>query len=445
MTSSFDLRTTAARLQQAALAAVEPAEAVYKFMLRVGDQILIEEQAYDLRAFERVWIVGAGKAAVPMADAVAEVLRDRLSGGIVITKYGHIDRTLAKALRVYEAGHPVPDQNSVNATRDLADRLRSATARDLIFCVISGGGSALMTLPADDLSLADLQTTTQLLLRAGATIQQINTVRRHLDLIKGGGLARLAGGARLVSLILSDVVGDDLSAIASGPTVPDPSTFDEAWQVLEQFALIDQLPEAVRARLERGRTGELPDTPKPGDAIFDRVQTVIVGSNRLAAEAAASTAKQLKFNTLLLSTFVQGEAREVAKVAAAIAREIVQSGQPIELPACIIWGGETTVTVKGRGLGGRNQELALAAAIAIEGLPNTLIAALGTDGTDGPTDAAGAIATGQTLDRARALNLDAQAYLADNDAYHFFKPLGDLIITGPTGTNVNDLLVLLVG
>ena len=444
MSAPVDLRAVAGQLQQAALEAVDPAEAVYAAVSRVADQILIDNRSYNLREFDRILIAGAGKASIPMADAVAEVLRDHLTGGVVITKYHHISRALAGQIQMYEAGHPIPDENSVSAARQLADLLRAATPRDLIFCVISGGGSALMTLPADGITLADLQATTQLLLRAGATIHQVNAIRKHLDLVKGGGLARLAGGARAVSLILSDVVGDDLSVIASGPTSPDPSTFADAWSVVEQFDLIEQLPKSVRARLELGRSGGLPDTPKPGDPIFDRVQTVIVGSNTRAAQAAESLAKKLSFNTLLLSTYVQGEAREVAKVAAAIAQEINRFNRPIQRPACIIWGGETTVTVKGHGLGGRNQELALAAAIGIDGLPNTLIAALGTDGTDGPTDAAGARAAGDTLARARALNLDAQAFLADNDAYHFFRPLDDLIVTGPTGTNVNDLLFLLV-
>src|SRR3972149_705630 len=293
MNQLIHLRAVASQLQQAALEAVDPAEAVYQAMTRVGDQILIDERAYPLRDFDRVFIAGVGKAAVPMADAVAEVLRDQLSRGIVITKYRHIDRSLASSLRVYEAGHPLPDENSVNATRDLVDLLRQATPRDLIFCAISGGGSGLLTLPAAGLTLIDLQTTTQLLLRAGATIHQINAIRKHLDLIKGGGLARLANGATIVSLILSDVIGDDLSVIASGPTAPDPSTFAEAWQAIAQFDLINQLPAAVRARLELGRAGPLSDTPKPGDAIFDRVQNIIVGMNTLAAPAAAAAAKKM--------------------------------------------------------------------------------------------------------------------------------------------------------
>jgi hydroxypyruvate reductase len=263
-------------------------------------------------------------------------------------------------------------------------------------------------------------------------------------MIKGGGLAHFVNGAPIVTLILSDVIGDNLSVIASGPTVPDPSTFAEAWQIVQQFDLADHLPAAVHARLSLGAAGKIADTPKPGDPLFDQVQTVIVGSNAQAAQAAEKTARNLKFNTLLLTTQAQGEAREIAKVAAAIAQEIARYNRPVPRPACVILGGETTVTLKGHGLGGRNQEIALAAAIANDGLPGALVAALGTDGTDGPTDAAGAIATGETLGRARSMGLDAQAYLADNDAYHFFQALGNLIITGPTGTNVNDLLFILI-
>jgi len=445
-----DLRAVVAQLQQAALHAADPAEAVYKFMSRISHQLLVESRAYDLRQFERVFVVGAGKAAMPMTDAVCEVLHDQLSGGVIITKYGHVDRALPDHIRVHEAGHPVPNENSINATRELAALLRSATPRDLVIVVLSGGGSALMTLPADNISLADLQATTQLLLRAGATIQQINSIRKHVDNIKGGGLVRLANGATIITLVLSDVIGDDLSVIASGPAVPDPSTFDDASRVFEDFNLIDQLPTAIKQRFEAGKQGEIADTPKPGDALFERVQTVVIGSNARAALAAEATAQRLKFNTLLLSTSVQGEAREVAKVAAAIAQEIQRYNRPLAKPACLIWGGETTVTLKGNGvggrtpLGGRNQELALAAALAIDGLPNTLIAALGTDGTDGPTDAAGAIVTGETVGRGRSIGLEAAAFLANNDSYHFFQPLGDLIVTGPTGTNVNDLLFILV-
>lgn len=435
----IDLRLAAAQLQQAALRAVDPAEAIYKSVSRVGPQLLIDKYAYFLSQFEHIYVTGCGKAAVPMADAVCELLGESFDRGLIITKYRHLDRPLPDRLVVREAGHPVPDENSVEATRELVTLIKSATPQDLIVCVISGGGSALLTLPAEDLSLTDLQMTTQLLLRAGATIQQINTVRKHLDVVKGGGLARLAKGTTILTLILSDVIGDDLSVIASGPTVPDPSTFADAWHVIEQFELADQLPIAVRLHLQAGKQGRIADTPKPAEGVFEHVQTLIVGSNARAALAAQVAAQHLNFNTLLLSTSVQGEAREVAKVAAAIAQEIQQHDRPVAKPACVIWGGETTVTLKGMGLGGRNQELALAAALAIDGLPNTLIATLATDGTDGPTDAAGAIVTGDTVWHGKSIGLEAAAYLAANDSYHYFEGLGDLIITGPTGTNVNDL------
>jgi hydroxypyruvate reductase len=255
-------------------------------------------------------------------------------------------------------------------------------------------------------------------------------------------MARLAGQAPVAALILSDVVGDPLDAIASGPLSPDPTTFADAWAVLERYGLVERVPPAVRERLRAGRQGRLADTPKPGAALFGRVHTAIVGSNRLAAEAAVEAAHARGLNALLLSTFVEGEARQVARVAAALARELAGYDRPMRRPACLVWGGETTVTVRGGGKGGRNQELALAAALAMEGVPGVVLVALGTDGTDGPTDAAGAVATGETVARARSLGLDPAAHLADNDAYPFFHALGDLIRTGPTGTNVNDLMFL---
>jgi hydroxypyruvate reductase len=290
--------------------------------------------------------------------------------------------------------------------------------------------------------LADIQATTGLLLRSGATIVELNAVRKHLSQIKGGGLARLAGQASVASLILSDVVGDPLDVIASGPTVPDPTTFADAWAVLERYALVERVPVAVRECLQAGRDGGIPDTPKPQARLFERVHNVIVGSNRLAAEGAVAAARARELNALLLSTFVEGEARQVAQVAAALAKELVHHDRPLSRPACLVWGGETTVKVRGEGLGGRNQELALAAAMAMEGLPNVVLVALGTDGTDGPTDAAGAVATGETIARGRALGLDPGTYLANNDSYHFFDLVGDLIRIGPTGTNVNDLLFI---
>jgi glycerate 2-kinase len=430
-------------VQRAALAAVEPGAAVRRQVQRQGERLVIGGQTYDLATVERIWVVGGGKAAAAMVAVLYGILDERLTGGLVVTKVGHADPRLdAGPVEIVEAGHPVPDESGVRATRRMADLLAGATERDLVLAVISGGGSALLTLPATGLSLADLQGTTDLLLRSGATIVELNAVRKHLSQIKGGEMARLAGQAPVAALILSDVVGDPLDAIASGPLSPDPTTFADAWAVLERYGLVERVPPAVRERLRAGRQGRLADTPKPGAALFGRVHTAIVGSNRLAAEAAVEAAHARGLNALLLSTFVEGEARQVARVAAALARELAGYDRPMRRPACLVWGGETTVTVRGGGKGGRNQELALAAALAMEGVPGVVLVALGTDGTDGPTDAAGAVATGETVARARSLGLDPAAHLADNDAYPFFHALGDLIRTGPTGTNVNDLMFL---
>jgi glycerate 2-kinase len=430
-------------VQRAALAAVEPGAAVRRHLEFEGDLLCIDGRTYDLAAVERIWVVGGGKAATAMSAALFGLLGYRLSGGLVVTKYGHLDPRLDTGpVQIVEAGHPVPDEAGVDGARRMTDLLGEVSDRDLILAVISGGGSALLTLPAEGLTLSDLQRTTELLLRSGATIVELNTIRKHLSQIKGGGLAWMAGQAPLVSLILSDVVGDPVDVIASGPTVPDPTTFSDAWAVQERYDLTERLPVAVRDHLQAGLDGYLPDTPKPGAALFQRVQTVVIGSNRLAAEAAVKAAQAQGLNALLLSTFVEGEAREVARVAAALAKELVCHDRPVPRPACLVWGGETTVNVQGQGIGGRNQELALAAAVAMEGLPAVVLVALGTDGTDGPTDAAGAVATGETVGHARSLGLDPVAYLANNDAYSFFDALGDLIRTGPTGTNVNDLLFL---
>ncbi|NLF13153.1 MAG: glycerate kinase [Anaerolineaceae bacterium] len=436
---------TIAAAQRAALAAVEPGAAVRRHVRREGNRLLIGGQTYDLEAAERTWVVGGGKAAAPMAAALVPLLGERLAGGLVVTRYGYAGPEVDTGpIEVAEAGHPLPDEAGVAATRRLADLLRQASGRDLVLAVLSGGASALLTLPAGGLSLDDLVATTELLLRSGATIGELNAVRKHLSQLKGGGLARLAAPARVAALVLSDVVGDPLDVIASGPASPDATTFADAWSVVERYGLAGRLPHAVAGHLRAGLEGRLAETLKPGDALFERVLNVIVGSNRLAAEAAVETARGAGFNVLLLSTFVEGEAREVGRVAAALAREVVAHGRPVAPPACLVWGGETTVTVRGQGKGGRNQELALAAALALQGLPGVVLLALGTDGTDGPTDAAGAVAGGQTIARARALGLDPRAHLADNDAYPFFDALDDLLRTGPTGTNVNDLLFIWV-
>ena len=439
------LRETILAVQATALAAVEPGAAVRRCVHLDGDVLTVAGRAYDLEAVERVWVVGGGKAATAMVAALYVILGERLAGGLAITKVDHVDPDLDLGpVEVVEAGHPLPDGAGVDGARRMADLLAETTERDLVLAVISGGGSALMTLPAEGLTLDDLQNTTELLLRCGATIVELNMVRKHLSGIKGGGLARLAAPAPVASLVLSDVVGDPLDVIASGPLSPDTSTFAGAWAVVERYDLGQRLPFAVRARLQAGLEGRLADTPKPGDPLFEQVQNVVVGSNRQAAQAAVKEAIARGLNALLLSTFVEGEAREVAHVAAALAKELVSYDRPVPRPACLVWGGETIVRVRGKGKGGRNQELALAAAMAMEGLPGIVLLALGTDGTDGPTDAAGAVATGETIVRARSLGLEPEIYLDQNNSYVFFDMLGDLIRTGPTGTNVNDLLMLFV-
>jgi hydroxypyruvate reductase len=421
----------------AALEAVDPGKAIKRQVSLSDDTLRFGQRVVDLGHYRHIYVIGGGKAGGSMAQAVEEILGQRVTAGLVNVKYGYGAET--KIIHLNEAGHPIPDAAGMAGTRRMAELARKATEKDLVICLISGGGSALMTLPAEGITLADLKSLTDALLRCGATINEINTVRKHLSQIKGGNLARRAYPAEIVSLILSDVVGNPLDVIASGPTVPDSSTFADAYGVIEKYGLLEELPRPIVEYLRQGKEGLIPETPKEGDEIFARTYNLIIASNEVAAEAATTKAEELGFNALLLSTFVEGEAREVARVFAAIAKEILHSGHPVPRPACVVAGGETTVTVRGHGLGGRNQELALSAALEIAGLEEVMIIPLATDGTDGPTDAAGAIADGSTLRRAQEMGLSAPQYLADNDSYHFFQQLGDLLITGPTNTNVNDL------
>jgi hydroxypyruvate reductase len=427
---------------EGALDAVDPATAVKRHLRREGDVLWIADVRYDLSAFSDIYVVGAGKAGAPMAQAVEETLGDCITAGYMNVKYEYALPT--QHVELTEAAHPIPDEQGVEGARRIAELLDEAGADDLVLCLISGGGSALMTLPVEGVTLGDMKALTDALLRAGATINEINAIRKHVDRLKGGKLARLASPARVASLILSDVVGDPLDVIASGPTVPDTSTFTEAYALLERYDLLETVPSSIVEHLRRGRQGQIEETPKPGDVIFGASQNVVVASNEIAARAAANKAMDLGFSALLLSTFVEGEAREVAKVFVALAKEIRNSGNPTPCPACLVAGGETTVTLRGEGKGGRNQEMALSAAIGLEGFEDVAIVCLATDGTDGPTDASGALADGDTLQRARERGLDAWSYLAKNDSYHFFAPLDDLLMTGPTNTNVNDLTFVFV-
>lgn len=437
-----DRRNRALAVLEAALTEADPARAIRQVLVRSDDTLWVDGVAYDLRRFRRVIVVGGGKAGASMAAAVEQEFDDYDLTGEVIVKAGYTEPT--RHIIVREAGHPVPDAAGMAGAQAIVDLLRGTTADDLVVCLISGGGSALMTLPVPGVSLDDVQRLTGVLLRSGAPIQAMNAVRKHISQIKGGQLARLAYPATMITLILSDVVGSPLDVIASGPTVPDPTTYAHALAVIERYAEPDDVPDSIRRHLLNGASGSHPETPKAGDSELARVHNVVIADNARAAAAAVERAEALGFNTLLLSTFVEGEAREVAQVIAALAKEIAATGRPVPPPACLILGGETTVTVRGQGKGGRNQELTLAAAVAIEGLDNVLIASLATDGSDGPTDAAGGLVGGGTVRSGQAAGLSAQAALDANDAYPYLDAIDALLVTGPTNTNVNDLMAVFV-
>jgi len=440
--SDSKLRDDALAVFQAGVQAANPVEAVEQYVTREGGTLFVDGRRYPLADIDAIYVVGMGKASAVMAKPLTSILGDRISGGVINVKHGH--RFPLAGIRVIEAGHPLPDEGGLRGTKEILRLVAGSGPRDLVFCLISGGGSALSPAPAEGLSLGDKQSVTRRLLECGATIHEINAIRKHLSRIKGGRLARVAQPSTLVSLILSDVIGDDLDTIASGPTVPDPSTFYDCLRILSRYNLSDVIPQPAQRYLEAGARGEIPDTPKHRDPAFLKTQNVVVGSNRLAVIAAAEKASALGYNPMVLSSFVDGETREAARIHAAIAKEILATNNPVPPPACVISGGETTVTIRGSGKGGRNQEFALAAALEIDGLEGVLILSGGTDGTDGPTDAAGAVSDHTTVDRARQKGLDAAGFLDNNDAYRFFAALGDLVITGPTHTNVMDMRVILV-
>ncbi len=442
MKNRDDLRDDLHTVFRAALQAVDPGAAIQRHVQRDGHRLRVADRDYDLSRYEALYVVGMGKAGAAMAVAIEELLRDRVRGGHVIVKYGH--GAPLRRVTLHEAGHPVPDAAGVKATRTLIECMRERGPQDLIICLISGGGSALSPAPIEGVGLAEKQELTRVLLACGATIHEINALRKHISQLKGGQLARLASPATLITLVLSDVVGDSLDVIASGPTVPDTSTFADCVDILHRYRLLDKVPMAIRRHLQAGVAGTVPETPKPGDPAFARTQTVIVGRNLQALEAASRQAAALGYRTLILSSSIEGETREVAKVHAGIAKEVLSSGYPTPVPACILSGGETTVTLRGGGKGGRNQEFALALALEIRHLPGIAVLSGGTDGTDGPTDAAGAVADWTTCARAEQLGLHPRMALANNDAYPFFERLGDLLLTGPTQTNVMDVRVLLI-
>lgn len=402
----------------------------------------VSDLSFDLKQFHRIYIVGAGKAAAPMADAMETILGDKVAGGIISVKYGHGNHL--RKTRIIEAGHPVFDQNSVLAAEAIMSMITSAGPDDLVLFLLSGGASALVAKPAPPITLAEKQEAIQRLLLCGADIDAINTIRKHISLIKGGRLAQASYPATLLTLIISDVVGDKLNIIGSGPTVPDTGTYADCLDIVKKYRLSDKLPATIISHLEDGAKGRLPETPRSDDLSFSKAHARIIAANTTALEAARKKAESLGYNTLLLSSMIEGDTRAAACLLSSVAKEVKKSGNPVRPPACLLSGGETTVMVAGAGKGGRNQEFALASAVEIAGMKNTVVLCGGTDGTDGPTDAAGGIVDGQTIQKAAKNGIDGKAFLENNDSYHFLGRTGDLLVTGPTGTNVMDLRIFLV-
>lgn len=431
---------------RAALAAVDPWALVRSSVERQGDVLKIKDRELDLAAFERVFIISFGKAAAAMGEALAAILDERLTGGLVVVPWP-VGQEPSR-LEYLEAAHPIPDSSSVEAARRALEIASQAGEKDIVFVCISGGGSSLLALPAEGIALEKKRRLTEDLLKAGATIQELNVVRKHLSSIKGGQLARAAFPATIVTLAVSDVVGDDLGTIASGPTYWDDSTFADARAILECYQLWDGTSALVRARIEDGENGRAPETLKAGDPVFERASAYIIGDNMTALRAAKHEAERRGFEPIFLSSSDGGEARRAAAGYAAFLAELACSASNLPRPLCLLAGGELTVTVKGRGRGGRNTEFVLASIVDLDKADvagvDWLILSLGTDGIDGPTDAAGAWADPRTIKTARALGLVPLEYLEDNDSYSFFKQTGNLIMTGPTGTNVMDLRVFLL-
>jgi len=436
-----DHRNTAEAIFRHALRAVDPFTLVKNSIRIEGKTLHIVRQAFELEQLGRIYVIGAGKAAAPMAQAAETILGSHITAGVIITKYGH--GLPLQYIQVIEAAHPLPDASGLQGTQAILSILSQTRENDLVIVLLSGGGSSLLADVPPDCTLTELQNGMEAQLHSGADIEEMNTVRKHLSAVKGGQLARAAYPARMVTLILSDVVGDNLSVIASGPTVADPTTFGDAWDIILKYNLTEKIPDAILRHLQSGKAGHIPETPKPGDPVWNNVSNELIGSNQLALQAARKKAEALGFYTQILTDQMTGEAHNVALNLLEQAK-IIASDKQNPRPVCLLAGGETTVTVCGNGLGGRNQELALVAAIALEHQPGITLLAAGTDGTDGPTDATGAVVDARTLLTAKSKGMDASDFLSRNDSYHFFQHVGGHLLTGSTQTNVMDLVIILI-
>jgi glycerate 2-kinase len=435
-------RALALESLESALNTVDPKQLMKSKLLMKKSLLKVNGYSFNLKNFKKIYVIGGGKASGSMAEALEQILGQHIANGLVNVLHGSEHKT--EIIELQEASHPTPDKSGVEGTRRMLEIAEQAKKEDLVICLISGGGSSLMPLPRNGITINDKRKITNALLKCGATINEINTVRKHISDFKGGWLAKKAYPATVLNLILSDVVGDQLDSIASGPTVPDSTTFSDAIRVLKKYGLWDKSSAFIKKVLSDGEKGLIPETPKANDKAFEKVYNVIIGNNRFATLAAREQLRSAGLNTLLLTSTLEGEARHVGVTLASIAREVALSGNPVPKPAGIIAGGETTVTVTGNGLGGRNQEISLAAALKVGGVDGVVVASLSTDGVDGPTDAAGAVVDGKTIARAAEMSVNPEDFLAENDSYNFFSKLGDLILTGPTGTNVNDISVIVV-
>lgn len=429
----------------AAINGADAGEAIFRTVSRENDRLIINKSIYQLAAFKRVFIIGVGKAVIPMAEAVCKILADKITKGFLITPENDRHRelyNLPSSVKVVQARHPIPAQQNIEAGLQLSSLVDEYTQDDLVLFLLSGGGSALLMKPMPGLSLDAIQVTTALLLKSGAPITEINTIRKHLDFYKGGGLAKILFPATLIALILSDVMGDALDVIASGPTVPDPSTYKDAWNIITKYQIVDFLPKQVIAHLSNGLLGKIPETSKQADTLFKNVSNIIVGNNGIAISSALKIAQELGFSINLLTTPLQGEASVTGKEIAEEAISLLHRSPKIKKPVCFITGGETTVTLHGCGIGGRNQELVLGAVPVIFSTQHLVFVSLATDGVDGPTDAAGAVATNETYSRGLNMDIFPRTFLRENNSYQYFLLLEDLIKTGPTLTNVNDLVMV---
>ncbi len=439
------LREDAVSLFYAGIEAASPYNLIPNNMLLEENILTISDinetsKLFDLNNYNRIKVIGAGKASTSMAYEVEKILYGKIDEGLVVNKFNF--RSKLKRIQVLEVSHPLPDKNGIKASKKIVEICKNAKEYDLIINLISGGASSLLPYPVDNITLEDKIETTKILLSAGATIQELNTVRKHISAIKGGQFAKYAYPATIINLIISDVIGDQLDVIGSGLTVPDPTTFEDSWNVVIKYKLENKIPHSVNNYLRDGIDGKVPETPKPGNPIFKKVYNLIVGNNGLSLSAIKIAAEDKGYNAKIISSKLEGEAKNAGKFIAQIAKEYSLSE---EKPVCLIFGGETTVTVTGNGKGGRNQELCLSTAIEIDGMKNITFLSGGTDGNDGQTEAAGAICNGRTIERAKELGLDALKFLNNNDSYNFFNKLGDLIITGSTNTNVMDIQILLIG